>query len=285
MTVGSPGANITLGADTVFNTGPTSGTVTFNGPVNGATSGGQSLTVNSGGLTDFKSTVGATTPLASLTTDIFGTSQFAGNVTVSGAAPLTTTPLISINDSATAMVPITLTSTNPGQVSITNFTFATGALTVNTGGTVLISAPLAGNATVGSNTAPLILATQIPLNLLTVANATLTYLAATTPTNLIFGSGSSVSAFLGGSTSAVTQAANATQVQATQTVSSVQGTAAAAVSEAAKAGFDTDSVAQQINYGFVGDVGVAPPFQHRIDETGVSVPEGFGEDEDTPPKK
>ena len=69
-------------------------------------------------------------------------------------------------------------------------------------------------------------------------------------------------------------------------VSSVQATAAAAVAEASKVGFDTDSVAQQINYGFAGDVGVSPPMNHTIDETGVSGPEGFGEEEDeTPPKK
>ncbi len=73
-------------------------------------------------------------------------------------------------------------------------------------------------------------------------------------------------------------AANASQLLATATVSSVQGTAATAVAEASKVGFDTDSVAQQINYSFAGDVGVSPPMNHTIDETGVSVPEGFGEE-------
>ena len=61
--------------------------------------------------------------------------------------------------------------------------------------------------------------------------------------------------------------------------------AEAAVAEASKAGFDTDSVAQQINYGFAGDVGVSPPMDHRIDETGVSVPEGFGDEDEAPKKK
>jgi hypothetical protein len=34
-----------------------------------------------------------------------------------------------------------------------------------------------------------------------------------------------------------------------------------------------------------GQTDQAPPFEHRIGETGVSVPDGFGEDEDSPPVK
>jgi hypothetical protein len=40
---------------------------------------------------------------------------------------------------------------------------------------------------------------------------------------------------------------------------------------------DTDSVQKQISYGFVGDVGTTPPMDHRIDETGISVPACFGD--------
>ena len=87
-----------------------------------------------------------------------------------------------------------------------------------------------------------------------------------------------MSAFLGGSGSSVLLAANASQLLAGSTVSTVQSSAAVAVAEASKVGFDTDSVAQQINYGFAGDIGVSPPMNHTIDETGVSVPEGFGEE-------
>ena len=68
-------------------------------------------------------------------------------------------------------------------------------------------------------------------------------------------------------------------------MSSVQSSAATAVAEASKVGFDTDSVAQQINCGFAGDVGVSPPMAHDIEDTGFSVPEGFGEDEEDLRKK
>jgi hypothetical protein len=40
---------------------------------------------------------------------------------------------------------------------------------------------------------------------------------------------------------------------------------------------DTDSVSKQMNYGFAGDVGTTPPMDHRIDETGISVPNCFNE--------
>ena len=40
---------------------------------------------------------------------------------------------------------------------------------------------------------------------------------------------------------------------------------------------DTDSVQKQIAYGFAGDVGNTPPMDHRIDETGISVPICFND--------
>jgi hypothetical protein len=40
---------------------------------------------------------------------------------------------------------------------------------------------------------------------------------------------------------------------------------------------DTDSVQKQMAYGFAGDVGTTPPMDHRIDETGISVPTCFNE--------
>jgi len=43
---------------------------------------------------------------------------------------------------------------------------------------------------------------------------------------------------------------------------------------------DTDSVSKQMNYGFAGDVGTTPPMDHRIDETGISVPGCFNDSRD-----
>ena len=240
------------------------------GVVNGTTVVGQSLLVTSSGVTTFGSSVGSTIPLSTFTTDAPGTSVFGGGITVSGAAPTPSTPLISVNDAAsgTGANNFTLSSTNGGQILVNNGT-STFPLTINTSGSVVIAGAV--GTTLGSPGAPLIL-TQTPLNVQTLNASFLNFVSPGLPPGLIFAPGSSV---IG---NGALLAANASQQLQGSTVSSVQGTAAAAVAEASKAGFDTDSVAQQINYGFAGDVGVSPPMNHTIDETGVSVPEGFGEE-------
>jgi hypothetical protein len=269
----------TLGSNTVIATGTGPANVTLSGAVIGTTPGGQSLTVNSGGTTSFGSTVGSSsTPISNLTTDAGGSTVFNGNV-FTGTAPgatgsAATTPTITLGDPASGTG--TLNSTTGGLISVNNVS----GVSIGTTGSVVFT----GTGTVGTAGSPLVFA-QTPLNVQTTNAITLTFSSPASPTNLIFASGSSVSAFLGGSSSSVSLAANASQLQANATVSSVQGTAAAAVSEAAKAGFDTDSVAQQINYGFAGDVGVSPPMEHRLDETGIAVPEGFGEEEEAPAAK
>jgi len=67
-------------------------------------------------------------------------------------------------------------------------------------------------------------------------------------------------------------------VVALQQSGSVIGSTLADISRAALlASQDTDSVQKQIAYGFVGDVGTTPPMDHRIDETGISVPKCFND--------
>ena len=41
--------------------------------------------------------------------------------------------------------------------------------------------------------------------------------------------------------------------------------------------FGTDSVAEQVEYGFAGDVGTLPPIDHRLQGVGISVPKCFNE--------
>jgi len=60
-------------------------------------------------------------------------------------------------------------------------------------------------------------------------------------------------------------------------VASVGALIAEIAARALDEAFDTDSVAKQIKDGFVGDVGTTPPMDHRIDDTGISVPECFNE--------
>ncbi|MNC94837.1 hypothetical protein D3C83_117980 [compost metagenome] len=46
----------------------------------------------------------------------------------------------------------------------------------------------------------------------------------------------------------------------------------AVIVEEANKTFGTDSVAEDVEYGFAGEIGATPPMDHRIDESGISVP-------------
>jgi hypothetical protein len=59
--------------------------------------------------------------------------------------------------------------------------------------------------------------------------------------------------------------------------SAAQATAAAAAADQAADIFGTDSVAQQVEYGFAGDVGTLPPIDHRLQGVGIRVPSCFNE--------
>jgi hypothetical protein len=60
-------------------------------------------------------------------------------------------------------------------------------------------------------------------------------------------------------------------------VGSAQSSAVAAAADEAANTFGTDSVAEQVEYGFAGDVGVLPPMDHRLQGVGISVPKCFNE--------
>jgi hypothetical protein len=67
-------------------------------------------------------------------------------------------------------------------------------------------------------------------------------------------------------------------VQATASAQSAVGSQVAAINaEQLTDTFGTDSVAEQVDYGFAGDVGTTPPMDHRLEDTGISVPSCFNE--------
>ncbi|HYN12736.1 MAG TPA: hypothetical protein VET51_08850 [Burkholderiales bacterium] len=67
-------------------------------------------------------------------------------------------------------------------------------------------------------------------------------------------------------------------VQATGAAQSAVGSQVAAINaEQLTDTFGTDSVAEQVDYGFAGDVGTTPPMDHRLEDTGISVPSCFNE--------
>ena len=125
----------TLGNSTTINTG--AGNATFTGAVNATAAGQQGLTVNSTGATTFGSTIGATIPIGSLTTDAGGTSSFGGNVTTAGAAATALTPAITIGDTASGAANLTLTSTTGGLISVNQGT-ATFPQIIDTAGAVAL---------------------------------------------------------------------------------------------------------------------------------------------------
>ena len=67
------------------------------------------------------------------------------------------------------------------------------------------------------------------------------------------------------------------QSQAQNAASTASANAAAVAAQEAANTFGTDSVAEQIEYGFAGDVGNLPPMDHRLFGVGISVPKCFNE--------
>jgi hypothetical protein len=83
----------------------------------------------------------------------------------------------------------------------------------------------------------------------------------------------------------VTFIANLVQIQAGNVIGSVAGAAAAVIVDEANRTFGTDSVAEDVEYGFAGEIGSTPPMDHRIDESGISLPRCVQESRDGIPCK
>src|SRR6185295_3393380 len=69
-----------------------------------------------------------------------------------------------------------------------------------------------------------------------------------------------------------TAVASLAQQQAANAASTVSSTVSAVVVDEANKTFGTDSVAEDVEYGFAGEIGATPPMDHRIDESGISLP-------------
>jgi hypothetical protein len=74
-----------------------------------------------------------------------------------------------------------------------------------------------------------------------------------------------------------TQIASLADVTIGQTISAAQASSVAAAADEAAKTFGTDSVAQQVEFGFAGDVGNLPPMDHRLQGVGISIPKCFNE--------
>jgi hypothetical protein len=224
--------------------------------LSGAVFGPGALTINSSGMTTFGSTIGTPTAVASITTDAAGSTVLGGNVTATGA--------ISFNDPTTGAFAITSTGNQP----VTFVSGATGSpASISTSNNVVLAAasvvvPIADSSN------PLDFLNSVPSGLQLLNAATLHFVSpgGVNPGILVFPSGSSVTG------NGALLAANAQQLLQQNVTSSAQASAAAATAQEASETFGTDSVAEQVEYGFAGDVGTTPPMDHRLDETGISVP-------------
>jgi hypothetical protein len=236
--------NTILAGNTTINTG--AGDVTFTGTIDG----GFSLAVNDSGTNNFMGVIGGTTALASLSTDAPGLSILGGNVTVLGA--------MNLLDATTAPGRL-LTSANNDQIHINNANAASPA-SINTAGGVIFDGTL-----IGTSGAPLQFV--VTPNSVTMTQVVTAFFAGPSiPANVIFPNGSSIT-FNGASI-----AQSIIQQQAATAASSVSASVAAAIVEEANKTFGTDSVAEDVEYGFAGEIGATPPMDHRIDESGISLP-------------
>jgi len=69
-----------------------------------------------------------------------------------------------------------------------------------------------------------------------------------------------------------TAVASLAQQQAANASATVSSAVSAVIVDEANKTFGTDSVAEDVEYGFAGEVGATPPMDHRIDESGISLP-------------
>jgi hypothetical protein len=243
---------VTLGGSTTMqSTG--GGTIDFNSTVTGTGSGTENLTI-------------ATTGAVELGTGIGGGGTPLAGMTVAGALP----PFGDLNNippvGSLAMANITATTSTTGSVVLSSNTFSgTGTITT---GSLTINGEISPAPDFSITLAVLNLTVTGPNGSLWRFGGDVGNNSAAVPPGSGIGVFTTVDGFL---------TLTATQAQGAQTASLAAANAAAQASGDASNVFGTDSVAQQVEYGFAGDVGTLPPIDHRLQGVGISVPDCFNE--------
>jgi len=263
------------GATTTNGTIQTGGSQTYTGPV---TLGTSTNFVAGSSPISFSSTITGTTPaidnlvIATTGNVMLGTGiSGLANVTVAGSQPTGYPSTFPDQNNvppvgALTMTSITAASPSTGSVVLSANSFAgTGTITT---GALLINGEL---SKAGDNT-------------LTLAVTNLTVTGPNGSLWQFIGNVSSNSAAVPpGSGIGVCTSVNgcltltASQSSGLQTAGTAAANASAQASSDAADIFGTDSVAQQMEYGFAGDVGTLPPIDHRLQGVGISVPPCFNE--------
>ena len=223
----------------------------FNGTIDGA-AGNDTLTAanvaNNWVLTSVGAgTLNTTTIFTSIETMVGGTAMD----TLSGSAPGGTTTMI--DPTSLALGPL---NASGGVVNLT-----AGSL----GGTGVI---VADSGTFVSNANVLGLGVNIASNLHMDGSATLWNFSAGSNAGSFSVANANISVQVAG----VTRVASVGQQQVAAAIGTVAEQIGATIVEEANKTFGTDSVAEDVEYGFAGEIGATPPMDHRIDESGISLP-------------
>ncbi len=276
---GGGGSDTLAGSTTYSISGPNTGTATGIASFAGmeiltGTSGNDTFTLQSGVAT-FNGTINGAAG-----TDTLAATNGANNWVVAGVGSgtlNTTTSFTSIESFVGGTGPDTLSGTAPGAtVNMTDPTSLTvGTLNTGTGVVNLTAASLGGSGivtaasgTFSSNTNVLGLGIAIGGNLHMSGSATLyNYLVGSSA-----GSFSVDNSNIGVQINGVTFIASLGQQQVQAVIGQVAEQIGAVIVEEANKTFGTDSVAEDVEYGFAGEIGATPPMDHRIDESGISVP-------------
>jgi hypothetical protein len=232
--------------------------------------------------------VTGTTALTSASITTTGTQTYNGAVTLAGTGVTlaSTGGTVDFNSSVSGTnLPLTISTATALDLTGNTINLCGGALSAGCTGSLTITAPSITGGGPATSGAISITSTGAVVNGLTVNSNTLA--VAGFAGNWVFPGGGvtsgtavapkdgagnfTIAVTVNGSALTVTAAAAAAQA-------AVSGAAAAAVATAADtaaSAFSTDSVAEQIEFGFAGDVGVLPPMDHRLQGVGISVPECF----------
>jgi len=261
-TTGMNGAQITSGGTQNY-----TGAVTASGTTNYVQSAASAITFGGSitGGTNFEIATGGTVTLGGPVSGM--TNFYVTGLLPTAAEPnpftdLTNIPKAgaiissqSITSSSSTTGTITLSATN--LAGLTGGTYTTGLLRLN------------------AITPPPNNAVSVNVTNLAISGANTSWsLGGTVSSNKVLTpSGSDIGVTVGGTV----LSQSALQSQAVNAASTASANAAAEAAKEAANTFGTDSVAEQIEYGFAGDVGNLPPMDHRLTGVGISVPKCFNE--------
>jgi hypothetical protein len=147
----------------------------------------------------------------------------------------------------------------PGQFHLTSNSVQSTGVASGSGGSSIFANSMSGTLQVSVPGAELVLDGGVPTWTLSGASPKPVPVTVSSPNIVVTYNGATIVASV-----AIKQAANAS--------STVSATVAATATEEANKTFGTDSVAADVEYGFAGEIGATPPMDHRIDESGISLP-------------